>query len=189
MPGTRRPWRSPPDVQASHGDPRRERGVQLFGVRIHQAAQARGVDHARAYDVGPNPSGPFRSDVQVRANDRSAAFVALALYTLTASHPLDVSLYAGDVGANLLHRGDELGLASPRDEHIRTVGHQLLGRGESDPAVATSDQCNFPFELLHGDRLPAGTTTRLNPKKMLGPPAGDACWWCGTRASISGRRT
>jgi hypothetical protein len=75
----------------------------------------------------------------------------------------DVSLDARDeVIADLLHRGIELALASPGDEHIRTIGNKLSGRGEADPAVASVINATFPSSFFIATDCLVGTTARLS---------------------------
>src|SRR6266404_2008881 len=77
----------------SSGCPRRPRGTRSAKAAFSCSASAfirplsPGVSITPGLTTFTRILRPFRSDVQVRANDRSAALVAL--YTLTASHPLD----------------------------------------------------------------------------------------------------
>src|SRR6266404_4040787 len=77
----------------SSGCPRRPRGTRSAKAAFSCSASAfirplsPGVSITPGLTTFTRILRPFRSDVHVRANDRSAALVAL--YTLTASHPLD----------------------------------------------------------------------------------------------------
>src|SRR6266849_3390379 len=70
-------------------------------------------------------------------------------------------LDAGDVGANLLHRGVELALASPRDEHIRTVGDQCWAVARPIPLLPPVTSATFPSSFFMATDRPACTTPRL----------------------------
>src|SRR5712671_419022 len=54
-----------------------------------------------------------------------------------------VSLYAGDVLPDLLHRRSQFFLTAPRDENVRAFVHKLLRRRQADAAVSARDQCNL----------------------------------------------
>jgi hypothetical protein len=60
-----------------------------------------------------------------------------------------VSLHGGDISPDLLYRPSQFLITTPRDEDVRAFVHKLLCRSEANAAIATSNECNFSFKLVH----------------------------------------
>src|SRR5712675_2716705 len=60
-----------------------------------------------------------------------------------------VSLYAGYVSSDFLNRCSQFRLTAPSYEDVRAFFHKLLCRRKANAAIATSNECNFSFELVH----------------------------------------
>ena len=75
---------------------------------------------------------------------------ALANRTLTPRPSLgDVALNTGGVGADLLHRRVELGLAAAGDEDVRAFFHEPLRDGQADPARPAGDDGDLSVQSRH----------------------------------------
>src|SRR5262249_50318305 len=87
----------------------------------------------------------------VREEDVDAAFELLHCLeqAVEVCEVRDVALNSGDGLADLLDGGVKLTLAAARDEDVRAFAHKLLRRREANAAIATSNECNFSFELTH----------------------------------------
>src|SRR5271166_3594369 len=40
-------------------------------------------------------------------------------------------------------------MVAPRDKDVRAFVHELLGRRQADAAIATRNECNFSFKVVH----------------------------------------
>jgi hypothetical protein len=84
----------------------------------------------------------FKSVVHVRANERTAAFVAL--YTLFAENPL----------------------RRPVMKNERAFVHELLRGREADAARAAGHESNFSFKLVHA-LLPSPINAPLPVRRVI----------------------
>src|SRR2546422_9614159 len=60
-----------------------------------------------------------------------------------------VSLHAGDISADLFHRGVQFLLAPPSNEDVRAFVDEPLRRGKTDTAVAAGDECYLSGKFAH----------------------------------------
>jgi hypothetical protein len=58
-------------------------------------------------------------------------------------------LYAGYTPSDLFDCRGQFGGTAPRDEHACAFVHKLLRRREADAAIATSNERDFSFKLVH----------------------------------------
>src|SRR6267143_1164510 len=68
--------------------------------------------------------------------------------TIKVSQLGNVSLNAGNVGADCLHGLVEFFLAAARDEDIRTLFDKKLCRSQPNPFCAAGDDSDLTFELF-----------------------------------------
>src|SRR5260370_6848026 len=116
--------------------------------------------------------------------------VELALFALDLSEEAieigevrDVSLYAGDSCADLLHRRGQLCLAASGDEDVSAFGHKAFCGGQTDAGAAAGDECDFSLEFIHvflfsqacqivRTTLPNGRPSTTYPKASAASPTG-----------------
>src|SRR5262249_47474592 len=101
--------------------------------------------------LGDRAQGRQLRDAGVGEDDVEPALLPLdlgeeAIKVVEVRH---VSLDAGHIASDLRDRRRRLGLTAPGDEDVGAFLHELLRRRETDAAVATRDECDFPFELAH----------------------------------------
>ena len=60
-----------------------------------------------------------------------------------------VAPYACHISSDVLDRCRQLRITAPRDEDVGAFVHELLRRRQANAAIATSNECNLPFELAH----------------------------------------
>src|SRR5262249_47141367 len=99
--------------------------------------------------LGDRAQGRKLRDTGIGEDDVEPALLALnlgeqAIEIVKVRH---VSLDAGHISPDLLHRRSQLGLTAPRDEDVGAFAHKPLRRGKANATVATSNECNFSFKL------------------------------------------
>jgi hypothetical protein len=50
---------------------------------------------------------------------------------------------------DLLYRRGQLRITAPGYENVRAFVHKLLRRDKTNAAIATGNECNFPFKFAH----------------------------------------
>src|SRR5262245_45156526 len=87
----------------------------------------------------------------IREHDIEPALLPLDLReeAIQIAQVRHVSLDAGHIAADLLYRPSQLRLTAPRDEDVGAFVHKLLRRGKANTAIATRNEGNFSFQLVH----------------------------------------
>ena len=65
-----------------------------------------------------------------------------------------VALDAGNVLANLFHRGVQFTLAAASNKNVSCFADEAVGRSKPNASAASGYDCNFAFEFLHGVLMP-----------------------------------
>src|SRR5258707_13846372 len=60
-----------------------------------------------------------------------------------------VSLHAGYISSDLFDCHGQFGITTTRDEDMRAFVHKLLCRRKANAAIATGNECDFSFKLVH----------------------------------------
>jgi hypothetical protein len=60
-----------------------------------------------------------------------------------------ISLHARDISSDFFYRPSQLRLTAARYEDVRAFVHKLLRRGKANAAIATGNERNFSFKLVH----------------------------------------
>src|SRR5712691_3357178 len=106
--------------------------------------------------------GIFRS-TGIREHDIELALPPLDLpeQAVKIAELRDVSLHAGNIASDFLHRRSQLRLAASGHEDVRAFVHEPFRRRKSDAAVAAVNECNFSFELTHVLLLDPAAKTQM----------------------------
>src|SRR5215468_1111580 len=101
--------------------------------------------------LGDRAQGRKLRDTGISEDDVEPALLALnlgeqAIEIVKVRH---VSLDAGHISPDLLHRRGQLGLTAPRDEDVGAFAHKPLRRGKANAAIATRNERDFSFKLAH----------------------------------------
>src|SRR5262249_32880424 len=101
--------------------------------------------------LGDRAQGRKPRDAGIGEDDVEPALLPLDLReeAIEAAEVRHVPLDAGPIASDLPDRRRRLGLTAPGDEDVGAFLHELLRRRETDAAVATRDESDFPFELAH----------------------------------------
>jgi hypothetical protein len=88
-----------------------------------------------------------RDGAPARPQRRLLGHLVGELAELRCGHVRHVSSHAGDIRSDLLDRRSQLRIAAPGDEDVGALADEPLRRRQADAAIATGDECDFPFQL------------------------------------------
>jgi molybdate transport system ATP-binding protein len=136
-----------------------------LGDQVAIVNEGRIVQHASIEEVFRRPLTPAIAKIVAVETIRRARVLPMGVIVVMpafantiSSRPFSrlicakvrhVSLYASYISSDLLYRRSQLRFTAPHYEDVRAFVHKLLCGRKANAAIATGNQCNFSFKLVH----------------------------------------